>query len=323
MTPGQHSRLSLKDFKLDTTIVRSLPRGLAYYYMALPVALEEGAVSVVMAHPDDRRALGVLENILRMSVVPIYGDDGEIRAALDQAWRDEAPDTPQILCFSAPDGPGRRAADQLAAALTGQVTFLDRAASTIETALTVARGGGYSLAVVETENGRSISQLARDSATPLLVVRGGQVSMRRILLVLRGHSPDDSALDWLIPLGQATGGSITLLAVTPSVLPPYLHGVEPLQGISLLLSNDNDAGEHIASCKQRLGKAGIHGTLKLRQGPLESQIADEVGAGAYDLIAIAAEAHGEFVQRALQEIEGRSLHTDLPILVIKPGILNN
>jgi hypothetical protein len=71
---------------------------------------------------------------------------------------------------------------------------------------------------------------------------------------------------------------------------------------------------------QRVRDAGLPGFLKLRQGVLETQIADEIAGSEYDLIAIAAEARGDFVRQVLQEIEARTLHADRPILVIKPAI---
>jgi len=138
--------------------------------------------------------------------------------------------------------------------------------------------------------------------------------------VLRGHSPDDSALNWLIPLGKAVEASITLLAVMPSILPAYARGMEKLQGLAVLLSDDNEAGEHVSGCVRLVREAGISGFLRLRQGALEMEIADEVAGGDYDLIAVAAEAHGEFVQQVLLELEHRKLHEGRPVLVFKPTI---
>jgi hypothetical protein len=67
-----------------------------------------------------------------------------------------------------------------------------------------------------------------------------------------------------------------------------------------------------------LNEAGVRGYLKLRQGSPDRQIADEVAEGVYDLIAIAAEAHGDFVQQVLAEVEHRALHVGRPVLIVKP-----
>jgi len=321
VTRAQHSRLSLRDFALDKALCRRLPRGLATYYLALPVAIEDNTISVVMAHPDDRRALGVLRSVLHASIAPIYGSAEEIRSALDAVWRDEETrDSQLVLCLGSAAGSGTKMAGILAESLSAQVTFLDANLNNIETALTVAREGKYNLTALEVADGQSIARLARDSSTSLLLVQGNHTPMKKILLVLRGHSPDDSALNWLIPLGQTVEASITLLAVMPSILPAYAHGAEKLQGLAMLLSNDNEAGDHVLDCVRRVRDAGLEGFLKLRQGILEAEIADEVAGGDYDLIAIAAEAHGEFVQQVLLELESRKLHEGRPILVLKPRI---
>jgi hypothetical protein len=58
--------------------------------------------------------------------------------------------------------------------------------------------------------------------------------------------------------------------------------------------------------------------LKLRQGEPEVEIAGEVAQGSYDLVTIAAEAHGDFVQRVLVQIDRLAASGQQPVLVIKP-----
>jgi hypothetical protein len=89
-------------------------------------------------------------------------------------------------------------------------------------------------------------------------------------------------------------------------------------GLAALLTPDEGPGEHIATCVRRLTEAGIQGDLRLRQGMLEHQIGAEVAGGSYDLITIAAEAHGDVVQRILGEIQRQAPDNQQPVLVIKP-----
>ena len=90
--------------------------------------------------------------------------------------------------------------------------------------------------------------------------------------------------------------------------------VEPLNtGITHLLSN-----KHIFDCTCQLNEAGIKGFLKLRQGLPDSQIIKEIDEGDYDLIAVAAESYGEFVQRTWET--GDALNKRYPLLVVKPEI---
>jgi hypothetical protein len=45
-----------------------------------------------------------------------------------------------------------------------------------------------------------------------------------------------------------------------------------------------------------------------------------VAQGDYDLVVIAAEAHGQFVAEVLDQLDGQHLHTTRPILIIKPPL---
>lgn len=322
MAEARYPHLSLKHIEVDRALARALPRGLAFYYLALPLGRDEDQWSVVMAHPEDRAALNVLHSVLGLPVVPVQGDAHEIRAALEAVWREDAgPQAPRILTWgTAPATEGAAPADLIAQALGADITRLDATLNSLETALTVAREGGYSLMVVEAALAGDPSKLVRASSMPLLFVHGQPLALRHILLVLRGHSPDESALGWIIPLAQAAGASVTLLAVAPQALPFSTPQTRMLQGLAVLLYPDNGLGAHVFECARQIDEAGVQGYLKLRQGPPHRQIADEIAEGSYDLIAIAAEAHGDFVQEVLREVENRALHIERPVLVIKPAI---
>jgi nucleotide-binding universal stress UspA family protein len=313
--------VSLKSISTDRTLVCQLPRGLAYYYLALPLAADEDGISVAMAHPEDRTALGVLESVLGQRIVPVQGDADELRAALDTTWEDSPVfDSPGIL-FWGKSGTRPHLGDLMATILASPITWLDADQNNLATALEVARAGRYRLTVVEAGGvDHQLSCLLRESATPILIAPDEPMTLRRILLVLRGHSPDESALEWIIPLARATSATVTLLAVAPPFpLPFHTRETRMLQGLPVLLSPDSMVGEHIFECAKKLNEAGLRGTLRLRQGHPDCQIADEIAQEDYDLIVIAAEANGLFVQRVLQEVESRPLPRSHHVLVIKPA----
>ncbi len=314
--------LSLQNIPVDPALARQLPRRLAYYYLALPLARDDDELTLVMAHPGNQAAVAVLQAVLGGRIVPVQGSAGEIRAALNQLW---AGDTDagmlRVLCWAA--APERveltqSVADLVAEALGAQKTCLDSVQSTLDTVLTVAREGQYGLTVIDAPQGEPLSHFLRASATPVLLVRGAGLALHRILLVLRGHSPDESVLDWVIPLAESNSAHVTLLTVAPGPAQKYRRTTWLPYGLAPLLSPDSEPGEHLAACARRLAEASVPGNLKLRQGMAEQQIAREVAQGNYDLITIAAEAHGDFVQRVLREIEAQAPHDQRPVLVIKP-----
>jgi nucleotide-binding universal stress UspA family protein len=311
--------LSLSRIPLDPALARRLPRRLAYYYLALPLAQDDDQITLVMAHPENQAAVAVLQAVLGGRVVPVLGSGDEIKATLKLIWSGaDEPAATRILCWGA--SPERAVqvmavADGVARAFSAQITCLDASQSSLETVLTVAREGLYSLTVIDAPEGEPLSRVLRRSSTPVLLVRDARLALRRILLVLRGHSPDDSVLDWVIPLAQAGQSAVTLLTVAPIATRGLPRHARMPHGLAGFLSADHAPGQHVMACAQRLTEAGLRGQLKLRQGEPEQEIAGEIAQGDYDLVTIAAEAHGDFVQRVLSQMAAGNRQ---PVLVVKP-----
>ncbi|GAB4453429.1 MAG: hypothetical protein Kow00120_23390 [Anaerolineae bacterium] len=314
--------LSLNNIAIDPALARQLPRRLAYYYLALPLARDGEEITVVMAHPDNPAAVAVLEAVLGGRVVVVQGAAPEVRAALDRLWSGETDlTTRRVLSWAS--SPERAAfvasvADRVACALSAQTFTLDASRVSPETALTVAREDQYTLAVIDTPQSDALTHALHKASTPVLLVRGAHLGMCRILLTLRGHSSDESVLDWGILLSRAGQAQTTLLAVAPSPARGSRRGVRPAHGLATLLSTDDEPGEHIAACARRLVEAGAQGALKLREGVPEEQIAVEASQGEYDLVIIAAEARGDFVSRVLRQIENQATPNHCCVLVVKP-----
>jgi nucleotide-binding universal stress UspA family protein len=312
--------LSLSHLSIDPALARQLPRKLAYYYLAIPVAEDGERLSVVMENPENRAAVRILQLALGRTIVPVRGNVSEIKATLHLLWPQEAATEPCILSWSASTqraALAESAASLVAKAFSAHVISLDSGQSSLETILAVAHEDQYSLVVLDLPQGQIPPRVIRSLSKPVLLVRGDELALRHILLVLRGHSPDEQALDWVIPLAKMGHGLVTLLAVAPPVPNLYTRETRMLQGLAALLYPAHHLGRHILECVERLNEAGIEGYLKLRQGPPERQIAEEVSQGEYDLIAIAAEATGEFVQRVLEEVGNQSPQPGHPVLIVK------
>lgn len=314
--------LSLNQITIDPVLARTLPRRLAFYYLALPLARDDEQTTLVMAHPGNRTAIVVLESALGTRIVPVQGAIEEIKAALNLIWPDEiVPKTTRILCWGTTPEKATlvvTVADAIARALSAQTVCFDASQCSLKTILSVAREEQYSLTVIDEPPDEALSHVLRQSSTPVLLVRGSYLPLHHILLVLRGHSPDEHVLDWVIPLALAGQARVTLLTVFPTAGRGSWRNTRMPHGLANLLSTDSEPGKHVMSCTRRLTAAGINGQLKLCQGLTEQTIANEVSQGSYDLITIAAEAHGDFVQRVLRQVKSLSSNYQQPVLVIKP-----
>lgn len=318
----QYPYLSLSQVSIDPQIARQLPRQLAYYYLALPLAQDEDKLTVVMAYPGNRASVTFLETYLQTRLVPVRGDIDEIRATLALLWPEEGEPTDlRILGWSADSQNAQRVMDtalQVGNAISKQAIYADASQTSLETVLSLARQEHYHLTVVDVQAPADVERILRESATPVLLVQdGAPLNLHQVLLVLRGHSPDESALDWIIPMSQSTSAQTTLLAVAPPVEIGNSR-TRIVRGLAPLLMAKTPLGQHISDCCQRLTASHVMGILRLRQGLAEQEIAQEFVQDPYDLMVIAAEARGDFIQRVLAEIEKRSPIRFNPILVMKP-----
>lgn len=303
--------LSLADVHLDADLARRLPRRLAYYHLALPIAQDADGITVAMAHPEYPKVILVLEAALGARIIPVRSFAETIRQQLDGIWHDE------------PQAQPTDSADKLRVTHWGQTEkdirfsvgyvghFLSMLGREIQLEIVVSSEyssvAGADLIIAAGDN-PTPDALFHSSAT-LLVVGTKALPPRRILHVLRGHIPDYKALDWLIPISRQGSGTITLLmGVDGYTRKP------PMSDLSNILLMQDKRNTHIAECRRRLNAAGVGGKLKIRQGELLTAISEEVHEHSYDLVGIAAEAYGDFAQQVSERVR----YFPAAFLVIKP-----
>ncbi len=314
--------LSLNQVTIDAALVRRLPRTLAYYHLALPLAEDGDQISVVMAHPENEAVVTTLEMLLRTRIVPVLGAASQIKAALDGVWQHET-ESSVVRIVSWGASPERSvlanaAADLFAKPLAAQATHLDGEQCDLETVVTVAREGQYGLTVISMPTGELLTRFLRRAPTPVLLIQDQVPALEHILVALRGHSPDSSALNWVIPLARQQGCSVTLLAISGPAEHSPIREIRTRHSLATLLNPDSAPAEHILACTRRLTEVGIQGKLRLCQGVPEQQIAQQFIQGKADLLIIAAEAQGDFIQRVLNCIHNLAAENVKAVLIVKP-----
>jgi hypothetical protein len=288
--------IDLQNIPVDTELVNSVPYGLALYYLALPLARENGRASVAMARPDNGAALSALRGLLRADIVPVVGAADEIRTAI-HAWSASAASQPAVAYL----------ATIFSDALKAPVTVLGSSDVDSDTMLTIAREGRYALTVLTTPGDIPLPVLLRRSAAPMLLVRGDHTRLQRLLFVSRGFASDDQVLEWMMPIWKKAAAATWL---------PLLES--SLHSLAGALSVTGPMRRHIEQQLHRLEQSTIPVQLRLRQGPLAEQVAAELHQESYDLLVIAAEGQGDFVAEVLQRIEACGAHAGRPIFILKP-----
>lgn len=304
--------LSLSQITLNSQLARRLPRRLAYYHLALPIAYDEDYIAVAMAHPDNQTVVKVLEAVLGAAITPVRSDAEEIKRSLDYVWQEdnEAAISSVLFWTDKPECEAnlRCYAVEIAAALSlncGEEAQPESMAALLQRAQEVRPA----LIVCCVADSQLLAQLVNRSTASILLVREAQNLPKNILHVLRGHTPDRRVLDWVIPIAHHDDAPVTLLTAASS---SYGQGSPLLSDFANLLFPNHST--HLTEYGQVLASVNINGRLKIRQGILEDAIVNELSERSYDMVAIAVEAYGDFVYRVLQRLNGNPC----AFLIIKP-----
>ena len=303
--------LDIDEVTIDPDLVKQVPYGLAMYYLALPVGEENGQVSVALAHPENTTALATLGSVLQAEIVPVRGHSEAIRSTIQRLHGLNGTPANRILAWSAtPErAPAvQRMAAVFAAAQGTAAAPLDAGAVELDVALTLAQAGQVALTVMSPRADQPLNDVVSRCATPLILVRGDHKPIERILVAIRGFASDDQLLDWLAPLARAQQARVALLPLLDS----------PMLELEDLLCIDGPAKRHLDHLLQRLTGENVSASLRIRPGDPVAQIVAELSQGDYDLLIIAAEAHGQFVTHVLDVLDQRAAHLNRPIFILKP-----
>jgi hypothetical protein len=204
--------LSLDRLTADPKLAGRLPPDLAWRYHALPLAEDNGRVTVAMADPDDVEAREAVVNLLGPGACVVKGSPLAIDAWLAEIWGEAArrqPDYPALelkVCdvpepFPAELWAYAQALDALLAAHLSRVST----AAEVNALISAKERARCEMVVLGLPDQplvrRLLSCLAADGtpgAVPfaLLVARQPRWPLARILLVICGECADGAAVDW-------------------------------------------------------------------------------------------------------------------------------
>ncbi len=297
----------------DYELLNRIPQRVAAYYLALPLAREEGQVTVVTAYPENVAALKVLERLLQAEIVPVASSEIDLQAAIARIYPVSAPLAQSILVWTdeaewceAVIMTGRA----LGRVLDQGVHILDCKTPLAEV-MAAARQQEFSLLVTHMSDEARLIRLVRLSPTSLLLVRGEYVAIDNLLVALRGYGSDHEALDRVLPLIVHEAADATVLPLARSASSP----------LNEMLTGDTPIRQHLRAFLHELDQANVDVAVRLRQGEPATQVITELAQGGpYELLVIAAEADGDFVWHVLSRIEREAVWPGHPILIVKPPV---
>lgn len=305
--------LSLSQISIDPELARRLPRRLAYYHLALPIAQDEEYITLAMAYPDNHRVVEVIQNALGTTVAPVRSHAHDIRRILDTVWANEG-ETRQSGLMGWTANPDDKIALATYIQSLKAVLSLEETPPISQDALVdfIAQVNAVRpmLAVCVAANSELCRTLISGISTSLLLLRGSFTLPQTILHALRGHTPDQRALDWVIPLAQYFEAQITLLAAANSLTAP--QGSPLMSDMARLILPEHPA--QVVEYGKMLASMNLHGRIRVADGLLEDVLVQTLEVEPYDLVAIATENNGKFVQSVLARLHDNTS----AFLVIKP-----
>jgi hypothetical protein len=246
-----------------------------------------------MVYPGNRTAIAMLGDLLGAEIVPVATSAEAMQAMLAAIL--PAVGATQVLLWA---GRAQDAAHvaRLAAALAqveqASLTELAATAVTARDVLVAAAEGNYRLAVLALPEPTDLADLVLQADASFLAVQPAAPAPQRILVVLRGFAADLTLVQWATALAAATQAALTLLPIA----------ADDVFSLGQLLDPVTAEGRHLRRCIQVAEKLAGAATLQLRTGTMQQQIGDELAAYPYDLLALPAEGHGEFVATVLRQL---------------------
>lgn len=167
--------------------------------------------------------------------------------------------------------------------------------------------------------GSTAAQLARYCTSPLLVVKGKQRRLDKILVCTGGAEAGEKDTELAGRIAALTGASVTVLHVLSQLpLCPEANLTDLEETCEELLESGAREGVHLTKALQILANLGVKGEAKIRHGLVVDEILAEAREGDYDLIVTGAHVATGLQRFILKNTtEEILLGADRPVLVVR------
>jgi nucleotide-binding universal stress UspA family protein len=303
---------------------------LAFRYHALPVAEDEGHITVAMADPYDDVARDAIITALGSPSCVVSCSGAAIDTLLSQIWSAECSDKKQFLVYTE----ASRISETLQAysQYLGQLSTAEISLANptgwhdTETLNQLVQQDGYDLIIWEdprqtTNQGlpsrAAYGKIAKVDGSVLLV-RDSRWPIRQMLLVVRGEESDSMAVDWVVRLARPSCARVTVLTIVSPVPAMYGGLARMQQSLDALLKTNTALGQQMRHIARQLVDHDIEAVLRLRQGTQDGQICCEISSNEYDMIIVAGRQYNQAKRWLLGERISSLLRIGgQPILIAK------
>lgn len=279
-------------------LAQMLPFQVADRYHAIPVAEEQGRMTIALACPENREAREKIIQEIKTPVTFVRSSREEIDQLIASCYQESLKRSVSFMIWTSPEKIPEESFSyihHLSELISADIHWTGKGP---EGPLThrqlvdeskhlkpdlifcpeltcdrMSRAGFH----------RSVKRLY-DSVSPgLLTFKQSIWPIRRILLVLQEYDIDSDAVNWAIRLASTAKAHLTILPLLPPV--PLMFADLQHDAVDLLQSSSR-LGKILRTLMQRLRDWEIEGTLKLREEVPEWQVCNECEGTAYDLVIL-------------------------------------
>lgn len=333
MVKNRALHVGLNQIKPNLAIVTRLPRDIEQRYHVLPITEADGKITVAMANPEDPEASQAVVSLLGNSVYLVHADMDVIDKLISEIYAtNPAPQSRLLVWSSDPKIPENlnSFSDSMATILGSELSQsiiserdkailqkLEQQTEETRTDLLI-----YKINEIREQGRRTIGLVQNKLLDTLpvsqLITTNPQWPLRKLLLIVRNESCDESAIQWTLKIARPTGACVTVLPITMPIPGVYrlCEKLEP--NLVNLLSSETELGRKLRHISQLLVEGEIEGTLKLREEPAYWQIRWEVLEGDYDMLIMGREPRNLIMRTMIGELVKPLLSwIDRPLLITK------
>ncbi|MEA3439142.1 MAG: hypothetical protein U9R58_02565 [Chloroflexota bacterium] len=306
--------LHINQMTLNPRLVELVPVEILRRYHVLPLAENNGRITVAMADPSDELARSVIQSSLGSTTCLVKADPKLIDRLIDECCPDETAPGLRILTWF-PDDPINPDLQSYMKAITGLLNGelipfeVPKGDSDIQSAFIeqVSETHADLVCLHQPESGNInkqhlhtiVDDLVFRVPVSVMLLHLPRWPLKKVLLVIRNEDNDIPGIEWAVQLAARSNATVTILPLVPPLPLIYGEHMRSMHPIPALLNSQSVLGTRLREVSHQMDDHRIEGTIKLRQETSEWQIRLEVVEGDYDLVVIPS-VPGSRIRRLVQ-----------------------
>jgi len=285
----------------DPVVMKLLPEEVAYRYHALPVAINDDQITVVMASPGDSEAINAVQSVIDAPICLLEADPKEIDQRINDLWLKKSESELNLIDWSVTsdvDQAHQIYVESFARLLSSNLVSGESARwsyTSFSDLTEFSRESNSELHIFPKNNLKPLYQIRRYSSllngrgkfpNALIIPCQPKWRLKKILLILPDWSCiSDCAIYWTLLLGELSGAQIMVL---PIGSPKHSFSSDYSNKYSdNLLEDKGILGRSMRMISEKLTDRNIRSSFKFQPGEPVDQVHGELQSSKPDFIILA------------------------------------